>query len=77
MSAAWAGRQLMPMSVTSTRPQWEGPSPCSSPGFNAANVTVRVARTAAPEACPVSASTPDAMSMARTGVPASVVGASY
>ena len=54
------------MSATSTLPLHTAPAPCSSPGFSAANVTVRSARTAAPGASPLSASTPDGMSMAST-----------
>ena len=54
------------MSATSTVPLCAGPSPWSSPGLSAANVTVRSARTASPGASPVSASTPEGMSMART-----------
>ena len=58
------------MSATSTSPLHTAPSPWSRPGFKAANVTVWSARTASPGASPVSASTPEGMSMARTGAPA-------
>ena len=64
------------MSATSTAPLHTAPSPCSSPGFSAANVTVRSARTAAPGASPLSASTPDGMSMASTAAPTGTPGAS-
>ena len=64
------------MSATSTRPLHTAPSPCNSPGFNAANVTVRSACTAAPGAAPLSASTPDGMSMASTRAPSGTTGAS-
>ena len=65
-----------PMSATSTTPLSRGPSPWSSPGFRAAKVTVRSARTAVPGASPVSASTPEGMSMASTAAPAGTCGAS-
>ncbi len=67
----------MPMSATSTEPLHAAPRPCSSPGFSAAKVTVRSARTASPGAAPLSASTPEGMSMASTGAPAGTSGASY
>ena len=67
----------IPMSATSTVPLSGAPAPCSKPGFNAAKVTVRSAHTASPGAAPVSASTPDGMSMASTAAPAGTAGASY
>ena len=66
----------IPMSATSTVPLSRGPSSWSSPGFNAAKVTVRSARTASPGASPLSASTPEGMSMASTPAPAGAAGAS-
>ena len=50
-SACGAGNPI-PMSATSTAPLHTAPSPCSSPGFSAANVTVRSACTASPGAVP-------------------------
>ena len=69
ISAASGVPTSMPMSATWTRPLCAGPSPCSRPGLVAAKVTVASARTADPAARPVSASTPEGMSMARTRVP--------
>ena len=66
----------IPMSATSTVPLRRGPSPWSRPGFRAAKVTVRSARTACPGASPLSASTPEGMSMASTAAPAGALGAS-
>ena len=74
-SARGVGKPI-PMSATSVVPLSCGPSPCSRPGFKAANVTVRSARTAVPGAAPVSASTPEGMSMASTAAPAGTCGAS-
>ena len=53
-----------------------GAAPCSSPGLSAAKVTVRSACTAAPGASPLSASTPEGMSMASTPAPGGTAGAS-
>ena len=75
-SARGVGNPI-PMSATSTAPLHTAPRPCSRPGFNAANVTVRSACTASPGASPLSASTPEGMSMARTRAPGGTPGASY
>ena len=56
-----------PMSATMTSPACSGPSPNSSPGLSAAKVTVTWARTAPSHATPVTPSTPEGMSAARTG----------
>ncbi len=74
-SACGVGKP-MPMSATSTTPLSRAPSACSRPGLRAANVTVRSARTASPGASPVSASTPEGMSMASVAAPAGTRGAS-
>ena len=55
-----------PMSTTCTSPARALPGPNSSPGFSAANVTVRVAASTVAGAAPVSASTPLGMSTAST-----------
>ncbi len=65
------------MSTTDTRPARAAPSPWTRPGLRATKVTVRVAARGEPEACPVSPSTPEGMSTASTGVPATVTGARY
>ena len=65
-----------PMSATVTSPARSMPAPMSRPGFRAANVTVRWARTAPSPASPVRPLTPDGMSTASTGAPAGS-GASY
>lgn len=57
-----------PMSATRTSPASEAPSASNSPGFQAANVTVTSATRGWPAATPVSPSTPEGMSTARTGV---------
>ncbi len=75
-SNAWGVGNPIPMSATSTAPRHTAPRPCRSPGFNAANVTVRSACTASPGAAPVSASTPEGMSMARTRAPSGTRGTS-
>ena len=64
------------MSATSTVPLSLAPSACNRPGFSAAKVTVRSARTASPGAPPVSASTPEGMSIASTAAPGGTAGAS-
>ena len=64
------------MSATSTNPLHTAPSLCSSPGLSAANVTVRSACTASPGASPLSASTPEGMSMASTTASTGTRGAS-
>ena len=53
-------------------PAWKRPGAIASPTFAAPNVTVTVARTAAPGTSPVEASTPDGTSTATTGRPARV-----
>ena len=59
----------MPMSATSTAPQWARPGISRWPGFRATKVTVRVALTAMPRTAPVSPSIPEGRSTARIGRP--------
>ena len=68
-STTWAVAPLVsrPMSATSTVPAIVAPSPRTSPGLNAANVTVRDAASGRPRASPVRPSMPLGRSTARTG----------
>ena len=58
-----------PMSTTWMTPAHARPGWNNNPGFAAPNVTVAVARTAAPSTAPDSPSTPEGMSTATTGRP--------
>ena len=61
-----------PMSATTTSPAWKRPGAIASPSLRPWNVTVSVARTAAPPTSPVDASTPDGTSTETTGAPAAL-----
>jgi hypothetical protein len=72
-SACSCSECTSPIGATCTEPAWKRPGATASPTFAAPNVTVAVARIAAPGTSPVEASTPEGTSTETTGFPLALI----